>query len=67
METENRFIDLEMKIAHLEKSNDDLSDTVYRQQQEMDIMRKQLDLLVNQVKAGGGLEIRGPNEKPPHY
>ena len=66
METENRFIDLEMKIAHLEKSNDDLSDTVYRQQQQMDIMKKQLDNLTNQIKAGGG-DIRGGNEKPPHY
>jgi SlyX protein len=67
METENRFIDLEMKIAHLEKSNDDLSDTVYRQQQQMDLLKKQLDALTNQVKAGGGQDIRGANEKPPHY
>jgi SlyX protein len=66
METENRFIDLEMKIAHLEKSNDDLSDTVYRQQQQMDLLKKQLDSLTNQVKSGGA-DIRGGNEKPPHY
>lgn len=67
MEIENRFIDLEMKIAHLEKNNDDLSDTVYQQQQQIDLLKKQLELLTSQVKAGGGQDIRGANEKPPHY
>lgn len=66
MDTENRFIDLEIKIAHLEKSHDDLSDAVYRQQQLIDTLQKQLETLVNQVKTGSG-DIRGGNEKPPHY
>lgn len=69
MDTENRFIELEIKAAHLEKNLEELGDVVYRQQQEILKLEKKLDNFIKQAQsnATGELEIRGHNEKPPHY
>ena len=69
MNTENRFIELEIKVSHLEKSSEDLSQVVYEQQKEIQRLEKKLDDLIKRIQSGssGELDIRGPNEKPPHY
>lgn len=68
MDIEKRLIDLETKISFQDKTIDDLSESVYKQQQHINQLEKTLDLFKKQIQADldGGNEIR-PNEKPPHY
>ena len=60
---------LELKIAFLERASAELSDVVYAQQREIDILRARLVELESRVKASG--ETDRPytleEEKPPHY
>ena len=64
---------LEIKCAHLERGVQDLSDVVYRQQQQLDRVLTRNQELARQVEAlessaegvgdGGGPRV----EIPPHY
>ena len=67
-EIETKFINLEIKIAHLEKQNEDLSEVLYKIQLHADKLQNEIDLLSKKLnsQSSGELEIRG-NEKPPHY
>jgi SlyX protein len=62
---------IETKIAFLERANAELSDVVYRQQQELDQLRAQVARLADQMEGGGGEGPERPytldEEKPPHY
>jgi uncharacterized coiled-coil protein SlyX len=60
---------LETKLAFLESANIELSDVVYRQQQEINDLRVRLDALAQQVLAGQAPQTpRSPeDERPPHY
>ena len=64
----DRIDALEFKVAHLERSLQQLSDVLYRQQRELDALRARSRHLLEQVQQ---LEDRGsdPNrvEIPPHY
>lgn len=40
---------IELKVAFLERANQELSDVVYRQQQEIDVLRTQLAALVSRI------------------
>lgn len=60
---------IELKIAYLERANTELSDVLYRQQQELDVLRGQLATLILRLEA---LQAQPPpytaeQEKPPHY
>lgn len=64
-----RLEDLELKLAYLERSNQELSDVVYAQQQALDRLEARLELLVDRLQA---LEQRprdytSDEEAPPHY
>jgi uncharacterized coiled-coil protein SlyX len=60
---------IEFKIAFLERANMELSDVVYRQQQELEELRARLSALVTQLESlksedfGDAVE----EERPPHY
>jgi SlyX protein len=60
---------LEMKIAYLERANNELSDVVYRQQREIQGLRAKMDTLADRVSAMPATdEARTPeDERPPHY
>ena len=60
---------LESKIAFLERANNELSDVVYRQHQEIQALRARLDTLSERLSAvSAPSEIRTPeDERPPHY
>jgi SlyX protein len=60
---------IETKIAFLESANFELSDVVYRQQQEIRALRVQLDALAQRLEAVQTPEpVRTPEEeRPPHY
>jgi uncharacterized coiled-coil protein SlyX len=60
---------LELKIAYLERANIELSDVVYRQQQELETLRLQVGSLASRVE---GLKTESEpysteQERPPHY
>ncbi len=61
---------MEEKIAHLERVVDDLSGVVACQADEIEILTRQVELLMQRererVADGGGGVILG-DERPPHY
>jgi SlyX protein len=60
---------IETKIAFLESANVELSDVVYRQQQEIAALRARLDALTQRIEAAQTPDtLRAPEEeRPPHY
>jgi uncharacterized coiled-coil protein SlyX len=60
---------IELKIAYLERANNDLSEVVYRQQQELDALRAELAVLNGKMEAAMTEQtVYTPEqEKPPHY
>jgi|GEM_PF-4731262 len=63
---ESRLAELELRYTELSELVQTLSDLVYGQQQELDLLRSQLAVLKNKVAEPGVVEGRG-DEKPPHY
>ena len=62
------IVELETKIAFLEKYINELSDALYAQQKQIDeLSEKYIDLKdhLNSAEPSGG--ITTDNEKPPHY
>lgn len=68
-DTEQRFIDLEIKIGFMEDLLDNLNETVARQQQHIDLLMREVTHLRQQQDDGGGSpafrSLR--DELPPHY
>ena len=69
MTEHSRYEDLELKLAYLERANQELSDVIYRQQQSIDQLEARLARLADQLQA---LEQRPRDystqeEAPPHY
>ena len=60
---------IELKIAFLERANNDLSDVVYRQQREIESMRLQLTALESRLETLKSQELllETEQERPPHY
>ena len=68
--SENRFVEIETKIAFQEKMIKDLNDVVYEQQQEMERISSICDLLIKREKELSEFSLGSDapaNEKPPHY
>lgn len=68
MNTEDRFIDIEIKLAHQEHMVESLNQRVIEQQQQIDKLEQMCAALVqhvrNQPQSGGGALAHEP---PPHY
>jgi uncharacterized coiled-coil protein SlyX len=63
-----RIESLEIKVAHLERALQELSDVLYRQQQRLDAHEARYQQLLDRVEAGD--PPAGPEAKfeiPPHY
>jgi SlyX protein len=66
--TEERLINIEIKIAYQEDTIQELNNVVCEQQKQIDKLEATCEFLVNRVKVlseSTGDNI--PNEKPPHY
>lgn len=64
------LIELESKLAFLEKSNNDLSDVVYAQQRQIDQLFRQVTRLNEKLLAIEPDDVTPFNnrdERPPHY
>ena len=66
---DDRLMSVESLLAHLQHDFDHLSQVVWRQQTELETLRKELAKLVErQIVGGNTAEVRDPlTEKPPHY
>ena len=69
MPTEDRIIDIEIKVARQEDMLDTLNQTVYQQQKKIDELEVLCSALAAYVKdMQQTVAERNPaNEKPPHY
>jgi uncharacterized coiled-coil protein SlyX len=56
-----------MRIAHLERAVQELSEEFYRQQREIDRLRQRNQQLLAEVEGGGAGASRTDPEPPPHY
>lgn len=65
---EERITDLELRFMHQEKTIQELNDTVYRQEQALVRLERQVAMLVEQLRslppAAGEQDLV---ERPPHY
>ena len=66
---EDRLNEIEIKISYNEDLLDELNRTVFRQQEQLDLLQAQLQLLYKQMQsATGPAEPRNlRDEIPPHY
>lgn len=67
--TEDRFIDLETRIAYQDESLRVLSDTIARQQQQIDRLEQLCRQLLERLKSQSQDVFKGTaaDERPPHY
>ena len=67
---EQRFEQLEEKLAYQEMANAELSEEIFRQQKEIDALTKAHQSMVQRLEALQDVAAEGDgsqNEKPPHY
>ncbi len=65
---ESRITELEIKISYAEDLIDELNRTVFRQQQQIDLLAVELRALREQVKNAPQAEpLSLRDELPPHY
>ncbi len=67
--SEDRLIDLELKITQQEHTIEELNSVIYSQQKQIDTLESKVATLIQRFKDyldGNSDDIRG-NEKPPHY
>ncbi len=65
---EARIETLEIKLAHLERALQELSDVIYRQQQQLDAANERHQRLLDRLAADASpAEPASQFEIPPHY
>lgn len=65
-DTENRFIELETKIAYMDDFINQLQSEVVNQGKQIELLREENRILSNRIKdLSENEEI--PNRRPPHY
>ena len=63
-----RVTELEIKLGFAEDLIDTLNNTVFRQQEQIELLQRQLVELHRQIKDAESREGRDPSEEiPPHY
>ena len=60
---------IELRLAYLERANQELSDIVYRQQRELDALRAQMAHYRQRLDSWNAEQSAPapPDERPPHY
>ena len=67
MSSEDRFIDIEIKLAHQEDLVESLNQRVYEQQKQIDQLEAMLVALAERVRNTSQANQIPINEPPPHY
>jgi SlyX protein len=60
---------IELRMAYLERANNDLSEVVYRQQQEIDALRAEIAVVSGKLDSALTEQTvyTAEQERPPHY
>jgi SlyX protein len=66
---DDRLTEIEIKLAHIEQSLNELSDVMYRQQGLIERLERGYDQLRQRIQTDGegSAETNPANDKPPHY
>ncbi|UCG71680.1 MAG: SlyX family protein [Chromatiales bacterium] len=66
---EDRLTEIEIKVAHLEQSLNELNDVLVRQQSYIDALERGFERLVDRLQAGNETQTDSDPavDKPPHY
>lgn len=68
VEHEDRFVDIEIKLAHMEDLVDTLNTTVYQQARRIDQLEAMVNTLGEHLRTLREVGRQNPvNERPPHY
>jgi SlyX protein len=68
MSTEDRLVEIEIKVARQDDMLDTLNQMVYRQQKKIDELEALCSALARHIKDMRAVaELRPVDEKPPHY
>lgn len=67
MSDDNRFIDIEIKVAHQENLVESLNQTIYEQGRRIDQLETMVAKLAEHVRALRDAGQGPVNERPPHY
>ncbi len=67
---EKRLLQLEEQVAHLTRLTDDLSDIVARQERDLAVMARRMEMLMEraaerEVQEGGTVPLA--DQRPPHW
>lgn len=65
--SEERLIEIEMKISHQEVMIEELNEVIRTQQEAIDRLEKSLKTLISSTHESGKKAVGPANEKPPHY
>jgi SlyX protein len=65
--TEDRFVDIEIKLAHQEDLVETLNQTVYQQGRRIDQLEAMLAKLAQHLRNLQDAGQQPLNERPPHY
>lgn len=65
--SDSRLSELEVKCAYLEKTVAELSEVLWRQQQELDSLKEGYRGLKDKLASDPGLVDASRNDRPPHY
>jgi len=64
---EDRFIDIEIKLAHQEDLVESLNQMVYQQSRRIDQLEAMVSQLAEHIRNNAQSGPNPVNEKPPHY
>ena len=67
MEHEDRFVDIEIKLAHQEDLVESLNDVVYQQTRRIDQLEAMVNKLAEHIRNSAQSGTTPSNEPPPHY
>jgi SlyX protein len=65
--TEDRITNLEIKLSFAEDLIEKLNETVYKQQQQIEFLYRELKTIKEQASSGGPSGGSLKDEIPPHY
>jgi SlyX protein len=65
--SEERITNLEIKLSFTEDLIEKLNETVYKQQEQIEFLYRELKAIKEQASSGGGGGGSRKDEIPPHY
>jgi len=65
--SDERITNLEIKLSFAEDLIEKLNETVYKQQQQIEFLYRELKAIKEQTSSSGGSIVSSKDEIPPHY